>query len=136
MAPAVAHALKLPGKVRLPKELLASVNLPRLSPLRSCLVHSAWHRGFLARTRCVARSSRHAAVYGIAIRPINKFWLHGKTLSAAGSRFFSFDPTSRKHDRSRQPYDWSRLRDRWELSHLVRAVLALVSLVLVAAVNT
>jgi hypothetical protein len=60
----------------------------------------------------------------------------GKTLSAAGSRFFSFDPTSRKHDRSRQPYDWTRLRDRWELSHLVRAVLALVSLVLVAAVNT
>jgi len=29
-----------------------------------------------------------------------------------------------------------RLRDRWELSHLVRAVLALVSLVPVAAVNT
>jgi hypothetical protein len=75
------------------------------------------------------------AVYWIAIHPINKFWLQGKSLSAAGSRFFSFDPTNRKQDRSRQPYDWNRLRDRWELSHVVRAVLALVSLVLVAAVN-
>ena len=76
------------------------------------------------------------AVYWIAIHPSNKFWLLGKTLSAAGSRFFSFDPTSHKQERSRQPYDWTRLLDRWELSHLVRAVLALVSLVLVAAVNT
>ena len=36
------------------------------------------------------------AVYWIAIHPGNKFWLLGKTLSAAGSRFFSFDPTSHK----------------------------------------
>ena len=75
------------------------------------------------------------AVYWIAIHPINKFWLQGKTLSAAGSRFFSFDPTSHKQDRSRQPFDWTRLRDRWELSHLVRAVPALLRLVLVAAAN-
>jgi hypothetical protein len=54
------------------------------------------------------------------VSSINKFWLQGKTLSAAGSGFFSFDPTSRKQDRSRQPYDWTRLRDRWELSHLAR----------------
>jgi tRNA(adenine34) deaminase len=44
------------------------------------------------------------AVYWIAIQPINKFWLQGKSLSAAGSRFFSFDSTSRKQDRSRPPY--------------------------------
>jgi hypothetical protein len=76
------------------------------------------------------------AVYWIAIHPINKSWLQGKTLSTTGSRFFSFDPTSRKQDRSRQPYGWTRLRDHGERSHLVRAVLAVVSLVLVAAVNT
>jgi len=33
------------------------------------------------------------AVYWIAIHPINKSWLQGKTLSATGSRSFSFDPT-------------------------------------------
>jgi hypothetical protein len=30
------------------------------------------------------------------------------------------------------PIDWTKLRDRWEFSHVVRAVLGLASLILLA----
>ena len=150
MAPAVAHALELPGKVRLPKE--AHVTVQQIYYPGFTIAGVGEFAAFIAVALLLWSTPRGTAafwlalgallgvlamqaVYWIAIHPINKFWLQGKTLGAAGSRFFSFDPTSRKQDRSRQPYDWTRLRDRWELSHLVRAVLALLSLVLVAAVN-
>lgn len=150
MAPAVAHALELPGKVRLPKEAYVTVQQiyypgftiagfgEVVAVIAVALLLWSTPRGTVAfwlALGALLGVLAMQAVYWIAIHPINKFWLQGKSLGAAGSRFFSFDPTSRKQDRSRQPYDWTRLRDRWELSHVARAVLALVSLVLVAAVN-
>jgi len=138
MAPAVAHALELPGKVRPPKEAYLTVQQIYYPGFTIALLLWSTPRGtaaFWLALGALLGVLAMQAVYWIAIHPINKFGLQGKTLSAAGSRFFSFAPTSRKQDRSRQPYDWTRLRDRWELSHFVRAVLALLSLVLVAAVN-
>jgi hypothetical protein len=45
-----------------------------------------------------------------------------------GGRFFGFDPIKRHHDAAAP--DWRELRDRWENSHLIRAVLGLIALAL------
>jgi hypothetical protein len=65
-------------------------------------------------------------VYWVVTHPVNRHWLRGQALGSLSSGFFSF--ASRRRDQNR-PMDWTDLRDRWEYSHLVRAVLALVSLI-------
>jgi hypothetical protein len=116
MAPAVAHALELPGKVCLPKEAYVTVQqiyYPGFTIagfgefaafIALALLLWSTPRGTVAFWLALGGVLATQAVYWIAIHPINKFWLQGKSLSAAGSRFFSFDPTSRKQDRSRPPY--------------------------------
>jgi hypothetical protein len=114
------RAKSLPGKVRLPKEAHVTVQqiyypgftiagLGEFSAfIAVALLHWSTPRGTVAFWLALGALLGVLAVQGvywIAIRPSNKFWLQGKTLSAAGSRFFSFDPTSRKQDRSRQPCD-------------------------------
>ena len=49
------------------------------------------------------------------------------TISGSGKNFkrgrlwvFLVRSHESQQDRSRQPYDWTRLRDRWERSHLAR----------------
>jgi hypothetical protein len=111
MAPAVAHALELPGKVRLPKEAYVAgqqIYYPGFTIagfgefaafIAVALLLWSTPRGTVAfwlALGALLGVLAMQAVYWIAIHPINKFWLQGKSLSAAGSRFFSFDPTSRK----------------------------------------
>jgi hypothetical protein len=76
------------------------------------------------------------ALYWLFTHPVNKFWLHDQKLSGLGSSFFSFRAErSRLHNETRSA-DWTKLRDRWEYSHVARAGLALASLtVLVIAVS-
>lgn len=66
------------------------------------------------------------AVYWIVTHPVNNFWLKDFKLKGLGAGFFSF----RTARRIAESTDWTVLRDRWEHSHVVRAVLALVSLTL------
>jgi hypothetical protein len=139
MAPAVGHALKLPGKVRFPKEMYVTVQqiyypgftiagvgeFAAFIPVALLLWSTP--RGTVAfwlALGALLGVLAMQAVYGIAIHPINKFWLQGKILSALALGFsHSIPQVANRIDRGRR-----------DLSHLVRAVLALV--VLVAAVNT
>jgi hypothetical protein len=57
---------------------------------------------------------------------VNRLWLQGETLGGLGSGFFSF-ASRRRSDAG--PAGWTDLRDRWEYSHVVRAVLVVLSLV-------
>ena len=51
-------------------------------------------------------------------------------LSGAGAGFFGFDPMKRSSPSEADGDDvWKRARDRWEYSHVLRAVLALIALV-------
>jgi hypothetical protein len=68
------------------------------------------------------------ATYWLVTHPVNQFWLKDFDRTKIASGFFSFDPlrgTDRLHEAG-----WTALRDRWELSHAVRAGLAYVSLTL------
>jgi hypothetical protein len=66
------------------------------------------------------------AVYWLVTHPVNRFWGEGVKLGKAGSGFFSFG--AKDMDKNTAP-DWTELRDRWEYSHVARAVCALVSFV-------
>jgi hypothetical protein len=73
------------------------------------------------------------AVYWLVTHPVNRFWTEGVKLGKAGAGFFSFgtQPTDQK-----TAQDWTELRDRWEYSHMARAICALVSFVaLVIAIS-
>jgi Domain of unknown function (DUF1772) len=144
VTPALAHALELPGKLRLSRDayiaaqpmyypgftiaggigeaggILLTLVLLFLLPFGST---AFW----LTLVAVVGLAAMHAA-YWILTHPVNKFWLQGEKLDRGGAGFFAFDPLKgARVEIGRR--DWTSLRDRWEYSHVVRAGLAGLSLV-------
>lgn len=143
VALALAHALELPGKLRLPKDqylavqqifypgftiggvaeplgLLLLIGLIVLTPFGS---NSFWLIG----GAFLALAAMHAA-YWLLTHPVNNFWLKDVKLKTAGAAFFGLG--SRVGDRSTHEPDWTQLRDRWEYSHFLRTALGMASLIL------
>jgi len=142
---AVAHALELPGKLRLSKDaylIIQTIYYPGFTYGGACeplalivlfvltlLTPTGTAAFWLTVGSLLALAAMHAT-YWIATHPVNNFWLKEVQLKGAGAGFFAFDPLHRTGP-SGEP-DWTALRDRWEYSHVVRAGLGLVSLVLLA----
>ena len=143
MATMLAHALELPGKLKLPKDeylavqkiyypgftiggaaeplgLILLIALMLLTPPGPSLWLTAG--GFLA------LAAAHAT-YWLVTHPVNNFWLKDVELKGLGAGFFAFDPLSRRGITA----DWTVLRNRWEFSHAWRAAFGVASLILVAA---
>jgi hypothetical protein len=119
MGPALAHALELPGKIRLTREAYLAVQ-------------TIYYPGFTI-AGIAEPLSLIAAIFLLFLTPPRSadFWLTLLALvGLLGAGFFSFASADRpsRHSETRPP-GWTELRDRWEYSHLVRAVLALLSLV-------
>ncbi|WP_246248868.1 anthrone oxygenase family protein [Chelativorans alearense] len=64
------------------------------------------------------------ATYWLAVHPVNKHWMEGQSVSASGATFFG---VGSKRE-ARKP-EWTELRDRWEYSHVARAVVTSVGLI-------
>jgi hypothetical protein len=79
----------------------------------------------------------HAA-YWIITHPVNTYWLKDKDLKGVGAGFFAFGASKRAASDGRiSDVGWKGLRNRWEFSHVLRAVLAAIALVfLIIAVAT
>jgi hypothetical protein len=136
-----AHAAELPGKMRLdrdtylavqgiyypgftfggasePLSILALIALLAVTPLAGA--------AFWLTALALAAAMATHAIFWFVTQPVNRMWVKDLELGKAGAKFFSADapvPIG----------DWTRLRDRWELSHLVRAIpmsAALVALIL------
>lgn len=145
MALALAHALELPGKMRLSEEqyltvqpiyypgftiggmaepaaLLVTLLLLILTPVGAAF--------WLTLGALVALVAMHAA-YWLLTHPVNNFWLKDFELKGPAAGFFSFIPLNRTDDPGK--LDWTALRDRWEISHVMRAVLGLAGLLLLVA---
>jgi hypothetical protein len=150
MSMALAHALELPGKLRLDKEqyltvqtiyypgftiggifgepgaMLATLALLIFTPFAST---AFW----LILAAFVGLLIMHG-VFWLVTQPVNRVWLEHQQLRGASAAFFGVGAA-----RESQPIadrNWTVLRDRWEYSYLARAVLAALSLVaLVAAVT-
>jgi hypothetical protein len=143
MVPALAHALELPGKLRLTKDayfaiqpiyypgftiagisepvaIIAAIILLVLTPLGS---GDFW----LTLAALLALISMHA-VYWLFTHPVNNFWIQGEKLGSLGSGFFSFGALSRRGET--RALDWTELRNRWEYSHVARAGLAASSFIM------
>ena len=152
MALALAHALELPGKMRLSKDVyyaMQPIYYPGftvggfaepagliLSIILLLLTPSGTADFWLTLAALLGLIGMQAT-YWLFTHPVNKFWLRGQKLSGLGLGFFSFGANrSRLQNQPHSP-DWTRLRDRWEYSHVARAGLALASLAaLVIAVSS
>ncbi len=145
MALALAHALELPGKMRLGKEayltvqpiyypgfttaagfgegggMIATLVLLVLTPSQS--VAFWW-----TLVAFVALVAMHAA-YWLLTHPVNKLWLRDHDLGGFGAGFFAFDPLKRSAPAVPHEDRWTSYRDRWEYSHVLRAVLGAISLI-------
>jgi len=152
MAPALAHALELPGKMRLPKDAyfvvqpiyypgftIAGMSEP-LGIISTVILSVLTPRGsadfWLTLVALLGLISMQT-VYWLFTHPVNTFWLQGEKLSSVGSSFFSLASASRRGRQSEtSPVHWTQWRDRWEYSHVVRAGLSAVSLMaLVIAIS-
>ena len=138
----LAHALELPGKMRLRKEeyvavqsiyypgftigaffgefgaIIAALVLLIATPSET-LAHLLTFIGL------IALLLMHA-LYWMLTHAVNKFWVADQKLGKAGAAFFN--PSG-----ERAGEDWARLRDRWEYSHVARACCAMIALVALAA---
>lgn len=146
MALALAHALELPGKVRLSREAYLSTQViyypgftiggmvgeggGLLTTLALVLASPAGTAPFWLTVGAFAALLTIHAAYWLLTHPVNNFWLEDSNLEGAGKHFFSFDPLKRKAG-GRLP-DWTALRNRWERSHVLRAGLGLLALTVLA----
>lgn len=139
MALSLAHALEYPGKLRLnraqylavqpiyypgftvagaaePLFAIALAVLLALTPAESC--------AFWLTAAALAGAVATHALYWLLTAPVNKVWLKDEALGGSAERFFG----AAGGDASAA--DWMRLRDRWEWSHIWRALAAGAAFVL------
>jgi hypothetical protein len=153
MVPALAHALELPGKLRLTKDTyfavqpiyypgftIAGISEPVAIISTIILLVLTPREGadfWLTLVAAVGLIGMHA-VYWLFTHPVNNFWLQGEKLSSLGSGFFSLGSASKQGGQSdTSTVDWTNLRDRWEYSHVARAGLAFLSFItLVMAISS
>ena len=145
MGLSLAHALELPGKLRLDEGAYRTVQeiyypgftfgglvgeAGGLIALAVLLVLTPYGSGrFWWTLAALAFLAAAHATYWLVTHPVNNFWATEVAVSPLGSSFFSFLS-------SRQSGDWRRLRDVWEFSHVVRAALATLSLASLATAAT
>jgi len=148
MTPALAHALELPGKMRLSRDeyfsvqriyypgfTMAGIAEPAslIASTALLLVTPSGSLSFWLTVLTLAALAAMQAVYWLSVHPVNRVWLKNEKLGAAGAEFFGMD--RRKSETAGERSDWTTLRDRWEYSHAVRAGLAVLSfLCLITAV--
>jgi hypothetical protein len=142
MALALAHALELPGKLRLSRDVYTAVQ-PIYYPGFTIGGGIGEFGGILATVVLLIATPRDAAafaltlaalvlllighgIYWLVTHPVNQFWLRDQELKGAGRAFFSFGGQRSTSD------SWTSLRNRWEYSHVARAVIALAALILLA----
>jgi hypothetical protein len=146
MAPALAHAFEFPGKRRLGREAYITVQgiyypgftlLGSAEPVSLVLVLLTMimlptgTAAFWLTAAALLALVGMQVVYWLIVHPTNSYWLRNASvsLSAAGGHFFGFDPGSRHLNDGEAP--WTKVRDRWEYSHVVRSGFALLSFILV-----
>jgi Anthrone oxygenase len=152
VAMALAHALELPGKMRLDKETyyaMQSIYYPgftigggigeasgTLATIVLLFLTPSGSADFWLTLVALLGLIGMQAVYWLFTHPVNKFWLEGERLDRFSSGFFSFGAHRSQLENATRPPDWTQLRDRWEYAHVARAGLALLSLIaLVIAIS-
>ena len=140
MAFALAHAAELPGKMRLGKEAYLTVQpiyypgftvgaIAEPAAIVATLALFVASGSGVVLAAFLALLAMHA-VYWVVTHPVNGFWLKDQQLQGLGKSFFSFGVEKKRPVTATHPDDWMRLRDRWEYSHVARAGLSMLGLLL------
>lgn len=143
MSLALAHALEYPGKMRLDQRTYMAVQAiyypgftigGAAEPLAVIatlilvvLMRNQAGAFWWALSAFIAVSAMHL-IFWTVTQPTNRYWLKSRSLSKAGVRFFAVERENRQ-DATPVDTEWARLRDRWEYSHIARAVLSAVALI-------
>ncbi len=144
MCTALAHALEMPGKLRLGKEAYLTVQpiyypgftiagvaegLAIVAAFVLLLLLPAGSTPFRwTLAGFVALLAMHGT-YWLVTHPVNRFWLTDQSLGGAGSAFFVVGRQEHHGEEQNDEKRWIRYRNRWERSHVIRAVFAVVALV-------
>jgi Domain of unknown function (DUF1772) len=141
----LAHALEWPGKKRLDKAAYLAtqpIYYPgftvaagigegggMIAAFVVLLLTPGASRGFRwSLAALVLLVAMHAA-YWVFVHPINKFWLRDHHLKGVTGGFIRFGSRNRVAPDPTHEDEWRRLRNRWEHSHVLRAVLAAVAFI-------
>jgi hypothetical protein len=138
MSLALAHALELPGKLRLNKEKYLTVQpiyypgftLGGVAEFASIITTLALliftpknSRQFWLVAAALAALVAVQVIFWTMTQPLNKYWLQNTELSRVATRFFETGSAS-------PAGDWTVMRDRWERSHVLRAIASVLALLL------
>jgi hypothetical protein len=141
MLPAVAHALEMPGKMRLAPAVYVAVQgiyypgftiagFGELAAIVASFVvlfltPAGSLEFWLSAAAFVALVAMHV-VYWLVTHPVNKTWMRSEQVGAAGATFFAVGGGKPRAEGTRS---WAELRNTWEYSHVVRAALATLAFV-------
>ena len=141
MVTTLAHALEMPGKMRLSKDTYLAVQqiyypgftIAGMAEPVAMLTLLA--QAYLLRETPVFWASLAAllalavahAIYWLVTHTVNRFWLRETNLSRAGKTFFEGASPATSNG-----IDWQKMRNRWEYSHVARAVLAVSAFLILA----
>jgi len=140
MALSLAHALELPGKMRLPREEYLAVQpiyYPGFTiggaaePLGLIgigalliMIPGGDARFWLHAGALAALGTSHLLFWTMT-QPSNRYWLEYRQLTGAAKLFFGTGRTGAPGS------DWQQQRNRWERSHLLRAIASMLAFILV-----
>lgn len=142
MGLSLAHALELPGKLRLDRQDYftaqkifypgftwggASEPLAALLLLALAVLAPIGGLAFWLWLAAAIAMILVQLVYWFVTQPVNRHWMKDVDLTGAGKMFFQTGPAADPGA------DWTGLRDRWEYSHVTRAILSTLSLLLALA---
>lgn len=143
---ALAHVLEWPGKMRLDRRTYVAtqaIYYPGFTIAGFAEVLAIVAAGVLLlvspRTRTTSWLEVAAfgalvalhATYWLMTHQVNKFWLKDEKLTGFGREFFSVgSPAAESQGTADQDQVWRRCRDRWELSHAIRAAFGVIAFLL------
>jgi hypothetical protein len=138
----VAHALELPGKLRLDEATYRAVQriyypgftiggasepLASIAALALLILTPVASVAFWLTLVALVGMALVQLVFWIVVQPVNRHWVAGQAMSASGAAFFRVGTGA-----SGNPGNWTRLRDRWEYAHVARAAINSASLLALA----
>lgn len=127
----LAHALELPGKMRLEREQYLAVQpiyypgftyagiCEPLSIIALAVLLTFTPGGtteFWLIAGALAAAVLVSSLYWLLTAPVNKVWMQDQKLTGGARKFFGSGTGTEQ--------DWKTLRDRWERSHVYRALAA------------
>ena len=143
MGLSLAHALELPGKRRLGRDAYFAVQsiyypgftiggafgepLAMAATLMTLLFTTPGSAVFWLILSALVYLLIEHGLYWLITHRVNKIWLRDQNLHGAGATFFASGGPSPSVQ------SWTTLRDRWEYSHLARAVFAALAFVCLVA---